>query len=202
VCPSAPTQFSVVVSDSSGTGQGETAQQSQVVEADGRVDCTSSDAGDAGDAGLTSDGLIGCKAINWFDADGGFANSATECFLDEVEAGAAWIDGGAVTSDSVKLPFTLKAGHPYEFTSDRFIPISVSLSQPATVEVWGAAHVCVPRQKLFSVVLDWPLGMWHQSFCFTPLEDFDQAVVRVFIQGVIVNFSLLQAQTLCSGCGM
>jgi hypothetical protein len=57
-------------------------------------------------------------------------------------------------------------------------------------------------QKLFTLTLNGSIFNWHQSYCFTPDQDYDYVVTNVSIQGVIGYFDVLSVSTICDTCTM
>ena len=198
LCPDKATPITLSVTDSSGTS-GEIAQSNQTAQAATTAECVASDGGAAPGA------LNGCMALGSTSSleDAALAPDASvECTADEVEAGVAWADGGAVASVATPLPVTLLAGHTYSASYDRLLPIV--LGQAVTVEIWGSTEpdICQADQKLFTLNLDGSIFDWHESFCFTPDRDYHYAITRVYIQGTLFFFNALAVSTLCDTCTM
>jgi hypothetical protein len=197
LCPDKATPVSLAVTDSSATS-GEVATADQSVKAATSVDCVASDgSAPPGDLnGCTAGAAAGTPEAGSSDA------GTTECTANEVEAGVAWADGGAVASESTLLPYTLHAGHTYSVSYDRLLPIV--LGQPVTVELYGATEpdVCKADQKLFTLNLDGSIFNWHQSYCFTPDQDYHYVITNVYVQGVLFFFNALSVSTLCDTCSM
>ena len=205
VCPDSATPVSVTVTDSSAS-TGEVTRTAQTAMAATSIDCVKSDG-----AAPPPGALNGCLALGAqsgvpdagvvTDAapDGG---GATECTANEVDASVAWADGGAVASVATPLPVTLLAGHTYQVSYDRLLPIV--LGQPVTVEIYGstAPDVCTVQQKLFTLNLDSSIFNWHQAYCFTPDRDYHEVVTDVYIQGVLVFINILSVSTICDTCTM
>ncbi len=203
VCPEMPKPLSVTVTDSSAS-TGEVKATAQTAMAQAVVDCVASDGSAAPGA------LNGCIAMGGSGVpDAGVVADAapdsggsTECTANEVEAGVAWADGGAVASVASPLDVTLLAGHTYSVSYDRLLPIV--LGQPVTVEIYGSTEpdVCKVEQKLFTLNLDSSIFNWHQAYCFTPDRDYHYVVTNVYIQGVLVFINILSVSTLCDSCMM
>jgi hypothetical protein len=195
LCPQMLTPVSLTVTDSS-QSSGEVPTPDQTAKASTSVDCTPSDAAVApGDLnGCTASAASGVPEAGTNDA------GSTECSGNEVEAGVAWADGGAVASEANLLPYTLRKGHTYSVSYDQLLPIV--LGQPVTVDIYGstAPNVCQVDQKLFTLKLDGSIFNWHQGYCFTPDQDYDYVVTNVYIQGVYFYFNALSASTICDTC--
>jgi hypothetical protein len=197
LCPDKSTPVSVTVTDSS-SSSGEVTMPDQTAKASTSVDCYASD-GPAEPGALN--GCIAQAATGVPDAGSDDAG-LTECHGNEVEAGVAWADGGAVASEAGSLGVTFKKGHTYSISYDRLLP--VVLGQPVTVDVFGSTEpdICKADQKLFTLNLDGSLFNWHQAYCFTPDQDYEYTVTNVYIQGVYLFFNPLTVGTLCDTCSM
>ncbi len=197
LCPTASTPVSLTVTDSSGTS-GEVSMPNQTAKASTSVDCTVSDS--AAPPGALN-GCIAGAATGTPDAGSNDAG-LTECPGNEVEAGVAWADGGAVASESSPLGVTFLKGHTYSVSYDQLLPIV--LGQQVTVEIYGATEpdVCKADQLLFTLHLDGSIFSWHQAYCFTPDQDYSYAVTNVYIQGVLFYFNALAVSTICDTCSM
>ena len=199
VCPSASMPISVTVSDSGGHGVGESSGSAQMATAATTVTCAASD-------GATSEpgALNGCVASSMSGTPDASTNDAgsMECKQNEVEAGVAWADGGAVASESTELGYTFLAGHTYQASYDQLLPIE--LGQAVTVDIYGAtaANVCQADQLLFTLTLNGSITSWHEQFCFTPTQDYTYLVTNVYIQGVLFYFNPLSVSTICDTCSM
>jgi hypothetical protein len=195
ICPQAPTTYSVTVTDSS-SASGELGTGAQTVTAHADLKCTPSDGGDTGS-------LNGC-VFTTGTPDGGLdAGGILECTQDEVDAAVAWADGGVVSATVTRVPGgRLLAGHTYQYSYDRLLPLN--FGQPVNVDVFGATAdaVCSPKQKLFSLYLDGSIFNWHQGYCFTPDRDYEYAITYVYIQGVLYYSNVLAAGTVCDTCSM
>jgi hypothetical protein len=200
VCPDKSTPVSVTVTDSSATA-GEVPMPTQSAQAATSVDCVASDGSAPAPAPGELNGCTAGAASGVPDAGTNDAGSL-ECSANEVEAGVAWADGGAVASESNVLPYTFHAGHAYSVSYDRLLPIV--LGQPVTVQVFGATEpdVCKPDKLLFTLNLDGSIFNWHQSYCFTPDQDYHYVVTNVYIQGVLYFFNALSVSTICDTCSM
>lgn len=192
VCPGTPTSYSVTVTDSSAV-DGELAMPNQTARASTSVECTPSD------GSISS--LNGC-AVTTNPSDGGIdAGGSLECTADEVGVSVAFADGGAVSATVGMVPGgKLLAGHAYQFSYDRLFPFTIG--QSVTVDVFGSNgdDVCKPGQLLFTLDLDGSIFNWHQAMCFTPDRDYQYAITRVYIQGVLYYFNALATGTLCDSC--
>jgi hypothetical protein len=192
VCPGMPTSYSVTVTDSS-AATGELAMPDQTARASTSVDCSASD-------GSTSS-LNGC-AVTTNVSDGGIdAGGTLECTAEEVGVSVAYADGGSVSATVGRIPGgKLLAGHAYQFSYDRLFPFTIG--QPVTVDVFGSNSddVCKAGQLLFTLNLDGSIFNWHQAMCFTPDRDYEFAITRVYIQGVLYYFNALATGTLCDSC--
>jgi hypothetical protein len=197
LCPDKTMSVSVTVTDSSAS-QGEVPTPAQTAKATTSVDCVVSDGSAAPGA------LNGCTSgIGAGVPDAGTNDAGqTECTQNEVEGGVAWADGGAVASVATDLGVTLMAGHTYQVSFDRLLP--VVLGQPVTVQIYGSSEpdVCETQQLLFTLNLDGSIFNWHQAYCFTPDRDYHYAVTNVYIQGVLFFFNPLSVSTLCDSCTM
>jgi hypothetical protein len=199
ICPDSPTSVSVAVTDSSGSSSGELSSGGQTAKASTSVTCTPSD-GLVPEAGA----LNGCIA----SAASGVPDAGTddaglyECHQNEVEAGVAWADGGAVASESGYLGYTFLAGHTYSVSYDRLLPIE--LGDAVTVDIYGAnaPNICEEGQKLFTLTLDGSIFNWHQEYCFTPDRDYQYVITNVNIKGVITYINPLSVSTICDSCSM
>jgi hypothetical protein len=200
LCPTAGTSVSLTVTDSS-ESSGELHMAAQAAQASAQVDCVASDGGQGdGDAGP----LHGCTAgIGSGTPDAGTNDAGQlECTQNEVEGGVAWADGGAVASVATALGYTFVAGHAYQVSYDRLLPIE--LGQPVTVEIYGSTlpDVCKADQLLFTLHLDGSIFNWHQAYCFTPDRDYSYAITNVYIQGVLTYINPLSVSTVCDSCTM
>ncbi len=197
ICPESTTPVSVTATDSSGSSTGELSTGAQTAQAATSVACTPSD-GSTPEAG----GLNGCVAAASSGTPDAGTNDAGlyECQQNEVEAGVAWTDGGAVASEAAPLGYTFLAGHTYSVSYDRLLPIE--LGQAVTVDVFGstAPDICETQQKLFTLTLDGSIFNWHQSYCFTPDRDYQYVVTNVYIQGVLIYINPLSVSTICDSC--
>ncbi|HEX3770077.1 MAG TPA: hypothetical protein VHV30_04400 [Polyangiaceae bacterium] len=201
LCPDKPTPVSLTVTDSSGTTSGEIVTANQTASATTTVDCTAADGSAAPGPlnGCTGGGAVGPTTSV---PDSGADSGVVECTSQEVEASVAWLDGGAAAVVAGPLSVTLKAGHAYQATYDQLLPIV--LGQGVTVEIWGASDedVCAGEQLLFTLDLDGSLQSWHETFCFTPDRDYDRAVTKVFVKGVLFFYDALAVTTFCDTCSM
>jgi hypothetical protein len=200
VCPDTPTQYSVQVTDSSSMGSGEIVRPSATVKATVHLTCTPG-------TSTAQDELLGCQLLSTGGTDGGVTVAADsgvsgvkECFDQEVEAGVALTDGGAVSATAARLPWVLHQGHAYQLNFDRLLPIT--FGQPVQVDIFGSNEpdVCAAQQKFGTLTLDGSIFSWHESVCFTPDRDYRDVLVRVYIQGVQFYFNVLAAGTMCSSC--
>ncbi|MDB4985383.1 MAG: hypothetical protein JWN04_561 [Myxococcaceae bacterium] len=198
VCPSEPTSYSVVITDSTPTTVGEFSSAAQQVEAQGRVDCVA-------DAGVAADALLGCtaSATNTSEnADAGASDASVTC-MEPGDASVTWdlANGaeGTVTTSTYNAK-VFKAGLSYEYTQDRLVPLTLTTGDAILVDVYGGKSHCMPAQKLFTIT--WDLFTWHQSFCFVPQEDFQYVIVAIHLNGALFSWELLAGGTLCSGCSM
>ncbi len=185
VCPDQPTKYSVIISDSAGTLTGEFARPSDRVEALGETNCVPGDAGT---------GFAGCFTSVTGDAG---ADANVPCG----DAGVAFdLTTGAVgtVTVSAQLSDGFKAGQTYEYSHDRLIPITLSLGQAVSVDIYGANEQCGQEEKLFTLTYD--LLTWHQSFCFTPTKDYRYLVTAIHLNGAIFSWEFLTAGTTCAGC--
>jgi hypothetical protein len=171
----------------------------QTAQASASIDCVVSEAGTV-DAGA----LNGCTAGAASGTPEAGTNDAgqVECTQNEVEGGAAWLDGGAVASVATPLGYTFLAGHAYQVSYDRLLPIE--LGQPVTVEIYGSTQpdVCKTDQLLFTLHLDGSIFNWHQAYCFTPDRDYSYVITNVYIQGVLTYINPLSVSTICDSCTM
>jgi hypothetical protein len=173
VCPTKPTHYSVVVTDSSGTTTGEIhhAGASTTASADLACSMTSTDA--------HSDAFAGCTST---------AQEMPEPCPFDADAGVSDVHSTAVLLDVV-------AGQTYQFSYDQVLPFA--LGAPVTVDVYGALERCGQDAKLFTLTLD---GRWHQAYCFTAKEAFKYSTSVVHDNGVLSNFDLSTSGTACGGC--
>lgn len=202
ICPANTTPVTVTVTDSSGSSSGEVAMGAQSAKAATSLTCTPSD-GATNEVGA----LNGCVAMAASGTPDAGSNDAGlfECHQNEVEAGTAWSDGGAVASESAYLGYTFLAGHTYSVSYDRLLPIELGQGgQPVTVELYGASapNICVEQQKLFTLTLDGSIFNWHQSYCFTPDHDYQYVITNVYIEGVLIYINPLSVSTICDTCTM
>jgi hypothetical protein len=197
ICPEMATPVSVTVTDSSQKA-GELATTDQTTSAATTIQCRPSD-GSAPSGGLN--GCIASTASGTPDAGLGDGGSV-ECTGNEVEAGTAWADGGVAASVASSVGATLLAGHAYEYSYDRLLPIV--LGQPVTVKVYGSTQpdICQADQLLFTLDLDSSIFNWHQAYCFTPDRDYSYVITNIYIQGVLVFINPLTVGTLCDTCSM
>jgi disulfide oxidoreductase YuzD len=202
VCPSAPTSYSVTVTDNSATSAGEFAQVAMEVEASGSVSCVP-------DAGVTDD-LQGCITPTPIVSDAGTEGGDAGSYGAGIQCGDGGVafdldngtTGDVTVSTKIADAFSnfsvFKAGHTYTYIADRFLPLVLSLNKPVLVDVYGAATHCALTDKLFTLQYD--LLTWHQAFCFTPKVDYAYIVVAVHLNGVVFFFDLLDSASICSGC--
>jgi hypothetical protein len=195
VCPDAPTSYSVVITDSSEVRNGEFYSPAQQVQAVGETHCVTGDAGA---------GFQGCLSQIVPDAgsDGGAGVTCPD--PDDPDAGVTFdLFNGArgtitVTTDLGANAF--KAGQSYEYSHDRLVPITLSVGEAVRVDVYGANTPCGFDEKLFTLTYD--LFTWHQSFCFTPKQNYRYLIVQVHLNGALFSWEFLATGTTCAGCGM
>jgi hypothetical protein len=188
VCPNEPARYSVIVTDSAETLTGEFARPAESVEAVGETRCVPGDAGG---------GLQGCFA-SLTNADAGTDAAAPTCG----DAGISFdLLTGAVGTVTVSTELGangFKAGQTYEYSHDRLVPITLSLGEAVSVDVYGANEPCGMDEKMFTLTYD--LFTWHQAFCFTPKKDYRYIIVAVHLNGAIFSWEFLASGTTCAGC--
>jgi hypothetical protein len=197
LCPGSATSVSLTVTDSSASS-GELAMTAMTAKATTAVDCAPAD-GASGPGALN-----GCISMGGSGTPEAGSNDAgqTECTQNEVEAGIAWADGGVAASVADKLGVTFLAGHTYQVSFDRLLPIV--LGPPVTVKIYGSTEpdICHADQLLFTLNLDGSIFNWHQAYCFTADRDYHYTVTNVYVQGVLVFFDVLSVSTICDSCTM
>jgi hypothetical protein len=199
LCPASSTSVSVTVTDSS-ANSGELQAAAQTAQDTASIDCVVSDA--SADGSTDAGPLHGCTAGAGSGTPEAGTNDAgqVECTQNEVEGGVAWLDGGAVASIATPLGYTLLAGHSYQVSYDRLLPIE--LGNAVKVEIYGSTEpdVCKADQLLFTLNLDGSIFNWHQSYCFTPDRDYAYGITNVYIQGVLTYINPLSVSTVCDSC--
>ncbi|MET0287855.1 MAG: hypothetical protein ABW352_25425 [Polyangiales bacterium] len=188
VCPDQPTTYSVIITDSASTLTGEFARPSESVEAVGQTRCVAADA---------SVGLTGCFSNIVPDA-GVDAAAGTTCGDAGVSFDLTTGAQGTVTVSSDLGANGFKAGQSYEYSHDRLIPITLSLGEAVSVDVYGANEECGSEEKMFTLTYD--LFTWHQAFCFTPKKDYRYLIVAIHLNGAIFSWEFLSASSTCAGC--
>jgi hypothetical protein len=138
LCPTTSTPVSLAVTDTS-AGVGELPTADQTAQAATTVECVEADAASPpGELnGCTAGAVSGVPEAGTNDA-GNF-----ECTANEVEAGVAWADGGAVASEATPLPYTFRKGHTYSVSYDQLLPIE--LGGPVMVDIYGSTQPNVCR---------------------------------------------------------
>jgi hypothetical protein len=195
VCPSAPTTYSVVVSDDSAE-MGEIAREAAQVQTSGSVNCTA-------DAGI--DGPHGCF-VPAPAKDGGVADADASvgviCGDAGVSAGLFGVTGTVVGSVKLSDLFSnldvFRAGKTYSYRADRLLPFNLSLGDPVKLEILGANSLCEPAEKLISLTFD--VFSWHQQSCFTPKQDYRYVIETVTFDGELLYWDFLQSATICDTC--
>jgi len=194
VCPSAPTEYSVVIADSTPTVSGEFATTTQQVEAKGSVDCVE-------DAGVAGEALLGCESSSsTTPADGGVTDMQMTC-AEPGDAGVTFdftMGARGTVTTSTRREKVFKAGQTYEYSQDRLLPLTLTTGDSIKVDVYSAKSHCSPLEKMFT--LTWDIFTWHQSFCFTPKEDFQYVIIAVHLNGALFSWELVSGGTLCTGC--
>jgi hypothetical protein len=204
VCPNASTSYSVVVSDSSEVSSGEFGRPAQSLEATGMVNCVAdAGAGWTGCITYTAAGAIplGLTGDALGDASVG-ADAAVIC-PEPDDAGVTFdltsgSRGDVTVSVGVPPENTFKAGRTYEYSHDRLLPLTLSLGDAVTVDLYGAKEHCKPAEKVATLVYD--LFTWHQSYCFTPKEDYSYVIIQVHLNGALFSAEFLSIGSTCSGC--
>jgi hypothetical protein len=179
VCPDQPTEYSVVVTDSSEVQAAEFGRSAQTAEAAGKVECTAPSL----DAGGPAD-FVGCQGMV-AQTDAGPGGQPVTC-----ETG----DGGYYSGTGM-LPMPILGGHTYTLNYDQLIPIVVG--EAVVVDIYGSNTPCALEEKLTSWTLD---GTWHHPGCFTPTKNYDYVLIRVYVGFTLFYFDLLQTATFCAGC--
>lgn len=193
VCPDGPRTYTVTVTDSAEVIGGEFAKPNDEVTASGETACIVGDAGAgiqgcvtnvASDAGADSGTSITCSEPN----DAGVTFDLTTGAL------------GTVTVSTFMGGSAFKAGETYEYSHDRLIPLTLSVGEAVSVDVYGATEHCALQEKLFTLTYD--IFTWHQSFCFTPKQDYSYLIVSIHLNGALFSWEFLTASTTCKGCSM
>ncbi|MDB4972900.1 MAG: hypothetical protein JWN48_1241 [Myxococcaceae bacterium] len=198
VCPTTPTNYTVIVTDSTPVTVGEFTSSAQQVQASGTVSCVA-------DAGIG--GLMGCSnsitTVNGGNADAGppIDNDASIVCPEPGDAGVTfdWQTGtqGTVTNSNY-FATGFKAGESYEYSHDRLLPITIGVGDGLTVDVYASNMHCGTSEKLFTLKYD--IFTWHQSFCFKPTQDYNYVIVAVHLNGTLFSWEILTGGTICSGC--
>jgi hypothetical protein len=187
VCPSAPSRYSVKVTDST-QGSPEFPEPNMVVEATDELSCVDGDAGEV---------WGGCLPPG--DPDAG--PPVTICQTAEVRD--PLLDTLLFEfpySFSNALPAgdaALRPGKSYEFMWDQLL-VTLNLGKAVKVTLYGADSPCGSEQKFGTWTLD---GTPHQSFCFTPEKPWQYIRVDIDIGDTFFYFEFVPGvTTTCLGC--
>lgn len=173
VCPSAPTSYSVTVSDSSAIVGGEFARPAASEQLFAELQCKPpSDAG-------SGDYLSGCHVPSEMPG--------IQCPANDTNM--SWF------SVQSPLPAPLQIGKSYQLSYDQLL---LTLGEPVRVDVFGTVADCEPLELLGQLSLD---GRWHQAVCFTPVREYTGIVVRIYVGFTLFYLDLVQAvATVCADC--
>jgi hypothetical protein len=186
VCPTAPTSYSLTVTDDSSLTSTELTIAHQSVDTSADITCVA-------DAGLAST-FQGCGGGSSFEPD---MTGVINCDLptDGGMAPPLELASGTTFVTSKAPPIPLIGGQTYEFSYDHLLPIV--LGEGVNVEVFGAMNdkPCERLEKLFEFDLN---GTWHQTMCFKPARSYDRAISVVHLKEIWFWFELGQVGTLCT----
>jgi hypothetical protein len=199
VCPDAPVEYAVTVTDTAMTAGVEFDRDAMEVADEVELDCAAAGpdagAGDAGggdDAGLPP--IDGCFTL--LDSLSGTAPSPETITMCPIE-------GSELQATVFQLGRKLAAGERYEGILDLILPIP--LSEPGMMEIWGSSGGCKLEQKLGSWSTDLDLFNPRMSFCAQAEKDYTQLILMPVVPADATaitgtTFTLGGALNVCRGC--
>ena len=198
ICPDAPTEYSVTVTDTAIASGNEFDRDAMVVDAEVELDCVNDvpdggpDGGANEDAGLPP--IDGCYTL--LDSLTGTAPAPESVQMCPIE-------GSEIQASVFQLDRKLVAGERYEGILDLILPIP--LSEPGMMEIWGSSGDCKLEQKLGTWSTDLDLFNPRMSFCAQAEHDYTQLIMLPVLapgatEATGTTFTLGGALNVCRGC--